>query len=167
MPAGSSTLGRLFVATRDGAPAGFVLEGEVRGYKNRIGFFVGLNEAFEITGVRVLEHEEDPGLGAEIATDWFQGQYVGRAAADLTDITVTRDPMPEDWRVALLALKRLTPTEWNETHGELAARKRHEPVHAITGATISSEALTEGVRTTVGHFRKRWALISPHLEQSS
>jgi Na+-translocating ferredoxin:NAD+ oxidoreductase RnfG subunit len=33
----------------------------------------------------------------------------------------------------------------------------------VTGATISSRALTDGVRTTVDHFRRRWALIAPQL----
>ena len=45
-----------------------------------IRFFVALEPDFEIAGVRVVEHEEDPGLGAEVATPGFQGQFLGRAA---------------------------------------------------------------------------------------
>lgn len=161
---GLEALGRLFVASEHGEPAGFVIEGEARGYKNTIRFFVGLNASFEITGVKVIEHEEDPGLGAEIATGWFQGQYVGRAAADLPRLDVTRDPMPEDWRAALHQRDRMPPATWAQQYESLAKREREEPIYAVTGATISSRALTDGVRSAVGHFRKRWDLIAPHME---
>jgi len=160
-------LGRVFVATRSGAAAGFVIEGESRGYKNRIRFFVGLSPAFEIAGVRVLEHEEDPGLGAEIATPVFQGQFLGRSAAGLVSLTVTRDPMPEDWRAALATLARTPVARWRGRHATLLAREGAKPVYAITGATISSRALTDGVRETVDHFQRRWALLGPYLGSPS
>jgi electron transport complex protein RnfG len=160
-------LGRIFAATRNGAPAGFVVEGESRGYKNRIRFFVALGPEFTIRGVRVIEHEEDPGLGAETATPAFQGQYLGRAAEDLPALTVTRDPMPEDWRVALAALGRMPPAAWHDRHAALLKRERTRPIYAVTGATISSRALTDGVRETVDHFRRRWAILAPELGGAS
>jgi len=156
-------LGRIFVATRHGAPAGFVVEGESRGYKNVIRFFVALDSSFTIAGVRVVEHEEDPGLGAEAATSWFQGQYVGRGPAAAAALDVTRDPMPEDWRSALDALERRPLADWRREHETLIAREGTRPIYAVTGATISSRALTDGVRATVDHFRRRWQRIAPHL----
>ena len=160
-------LGRMFAASRAGAPAGFVVEGESRGYKNRIRFFVALDAGFELAGVRVVEHEEDPGLGAEIATPAFQGQYLGRAAADLETLDVTKDPMPEDWRAALATIGRTPLDAWRERHAALLARERANPVYAVTGATISSRALTDGVRETVDHFRRRWELLAPQLGGAS
>jgi electron transport complex protein RnfG len=162
-----TSLGRLFVATLDGATAGFVIEGESRGYKNRIRFFVALDTTFTVQGVRVVEHEEDPGLGAEIATTVFQGQFVGRSADRVTAIDVTRDPMPEDWKSALSALATSSSRDWQSGHGELLAREAPRPIYAVTGATISSRALTRGVRTTVDHFRRRWALLAPQLGGAS
>jgi H+/Na+-translocating ferredoxin:NAD+ oxidoreductase subunit G len=159
-------LGRVFVAGQGGAPSGYVVEGETRGYKNRIRFFVALDSSWEIAGVRVLEHEEDPGLGAEVATPWFQGQFAGRPLASMPDLDVTRDPMPEDWRSALKDLKRVAPQAWAERYGPLREREKGKPVYAVTGATISSRALTDGVRATVLHFRKRWELVAPYLEAS-
>jgi len=156
-------VGRLFVAQKGGEMEGFVVEGNVRGYKNRIRFLVALTRTFDIAGVRVLEHEEDPGLGAEVATPWFQGQFVGRSAEEIPSLDVTRDPMPENWRVALLELARMPRAEWDEKNGALAAREREKPIYAVTGATISSRALTDGVRATVDHFRRRWALLAPYL----
>jgi electron transport complex protein RnfG len=160
---GWKALGRLFVARRDGAMAGFVIEGETQGYKNRIRFFVALDDSFRIAGVRVVEHEEDPGLGAEVATSWFQGQYIGRPAADLPALEVTRDPMPEDWRSALRARDRMGRDAWRAHYAALLAREDRRPVYAVTGATISSRALTDGVRAAVGHFQRRWDLLSPYL----
>lgn len=171
VPAGEpkdlTALGRLFVAQVAGAPAGFVIEGETRGYKNRIRFFVALDTAFVVQGVRVIEHEEDPGLGAEVATTWFQGQFVGRTADRIATLDVTRDPMPEDWRAALGGLATEPATKWRAEHADLVTREAPKPVYAVTGATISSRALTRGVRTTVDHFRRRWLLIAPHLGGTS
>ncbi len=160
-------LGRMFVAGTPAAPRGFVLEGESRGYKNRIRFFVALDAQFTVCGVRVLEHEEDPGLGAEVATRAFLGQYLGRDSASVAKLDVTRDPLPEDWRTALAALATTEPGPWRQAHAELVARESAQPVHAVTGATISSRALTTGVKRTIEHFRRRWALVRPWLEGTS
>ena len=156
-------LGRFFVLTRFGAPAGFVVEGETRGYKNRVRFLIGLDSACTVQGVRVMEHEEDPGLGAEIATPGFCGQFAGRSADRIGALEVTRDPMPEDWRMALGQLGRMPASAWRERFGSVAERERSRPIYAVTGATISSRALTDGVRATVEHFRRRWALLAPRL----
>src|SRR5262249_15121944 len=104
---------------------------------------------------------------AETATPWFQGQFIGRPAASLDQVDVTRDPMPEDWRAALVTLDRTPAADWRAAHAALIERERAHPIYAVTGATISSRALTNRVRTTVDHFRRRWALISPHLEGHS
>jgi H+/Na+-translocating ferredoxin:NAD+ oxidoreductase subunit G len=160
---GLTPLGKLYVARVGDAVAGFVVEGTTRGYKNRIRFLVGLTRDFEIAGVRVVEHEEDPGLGAEIATRAFEGQFIARPAAAAAALDVTRDPMPEDWRAALAGLSSTPAGEWRADHADLVAREGARPIYAVTGATISSRALTDGVRLTVDHFRRRWALIEPRL----
>ena len=157
-------LGRIFVASAAGRPAGSVVEGTTQGYKNRIRFLVGLDSRFQVTGVRVVEHEEDPGLGAEVATSAFCGQFAGRTAGGMDSLGVTRDPMPEDWSAALASLSRLGPEAWERAYGSLRERERTRPIYAVTGATISSRALTRGVQAEVAHFRRRWDLISPYLE---
>lgn len=159
-------LGRMFVARRGGVPAGFVVEGTTQGYKNRVRFLVGLDPRFEIAGVRVVEHEEDPGLGAEIATPEYSGQFVGRPANDAS-LAVTRDPMPEDWRAALSELRRMPAEAWRAKHRDLVARQGGKPIYAVTGATISSRALAEGVRVTVERFRTRWQRIAPYVDRTA
>jgi electron transport complex protein RnfG len=78
-------------------------------------------------------------------------------------LDVTRDPMPEDWRGALKQRGRVDAGTWNTRYAELRAREAARPIYAVTGATISSRALTDGVRTAIQHFQKRWALLEPNL----
>jgi len=156
-------LGRLFVASRGGQPEGFVVEGLTRGYKSRIRLFVAMRPDFQIADIRVVEQEDDPGLGAEMTQPWFRGQFIGRTAAEIEKLDVIKFPMPEDWKAALVALARRAP-DGPARHRELLQRERTKPIYAITGATISSRAVTEAVRTTVDHFRRRWWLLAPHLE---
>ena len=156
-------LGRLFVAARDGRAAGFVVEGETRGYKSRIRVFIAMKPDFEIADMRVVEQEDDPGLGAEVVQPWFREQFVGRTPEEIDRLTVTKDPIPEDWKAALVALARRAP-DGPARHRELLQRERRKPIYAVTGATISSRAVTEGVRRTVDHFRRRWWLLAPQLE---
>ena len=162
VPPAWTPLGRMFIATRGGQPLGFVVEGQTRGYKAPIRLFVAMTADFAIVDMRVIETADDPGLGAEVAQPWFREQYVGRSAEELAALTVTRDPMPEDWKAALIALARRAP-DGPARHRELLTRERTRPIYAVTGATISSRAVTEGVRTTVDHFRRRWWLLAPHL----
>jgi electron transport complex protein RnfG len=166
-PRGFTPLGRFFVAGSASTPTGFVIEGETRGYKSAIRFFVALDSSWEIGGVRVVELEEDPGLGAEVATPWFQGQFPGRPLDSIATLDVTRDPMPEDWRSALGQIPRMSPEAWSTRYGALRAREDRRPVYAVTGATISSRALTDGVRATILHFRKRWSILAPALGAAS
>ena len=160
---GMVPLGRLYVGLRGGRAFAFALEGETPGYKTRIRFLVALDDSFVVRGLRVVEHGEDPGLGAEVATAWFGGQFLGRGPDDFERLDVTKAPMPEDWSAALAQLERVPRAEWLRAHGALVARERGRPIYAVTGATISSRALTEGARATVLHFRRRWALLAPYL----
>jgi electron transport complex protein RnfG len=163
---GDRPLGRLFVARRGADVHGFVIEGETQGYKNRIRFLVGIDDSMCVTGVRVIEHEEDPGLGAEVARPWFDGQFIGRSARAPAAFTVAKDPMPEDWRTALETLDRVAPAEWRRAHAERVAQENAHPLYAVTGATISSRALTDGVRGTLAHFQRRWGLLAPALAET-
>ncbi len=162
-PRGLLPLSRLFVALRGRELAGFVVEGRAQGYKSVIRFFVAMRPDFEIVDMRVIETQDDPGLGAEVAQPWFREQYVGRTAEEIAHLTVTRDPMPEDWKAALIAFARRAP-DGPARHLALLQRERRRPVYAVTGATISSRAVTDGVKNTVDHFRRRWWLLAPHLE---
>lgn len=49
------------------------------GYGGKITMMVGVNTAFEITGVQPLEFSETPGLGTKMTKDEFKGQFLGKS----------------------------------------------------------------------------------------
>jgi electron transport complex protein RnfG len=70
---------------------GWAVEASGMGFVDKITLVAGLNaEATEITGVKVTENLETPGLGNKIADPQWAGQYGG---ADATrEVTVTKGP---------------------------------------------------------------------------
>ena len=40
---------------------------------------LALDPQFSLLGLEILEHEEDPGLGAEIEQDYFRNQFKGKS----------------------------------------------------------------------------------------
>lgn len=109
-----------FEARRGGALAGYCLKVTGAGYGGYIRMIAGIDPSGTITGIRVLEHQETPGLGARIAEvksgakePWFLAQFRGRDARTV------------------------------EVPGT---------IDAITGATISSKAVTDAVRSAAAQF---------------
>ena len=62
---------------------------------------LAVDPAFTILGLEVLEHEEDPGLGAEIEQDYFKNQFKGKPFEALKTIEVVKAPIPDDYLEAL------------------------------------------------------------------
>ena len=154
-------VGRFFVAKENGSLKGYIVEGETQGYKSKIRFFIALNSEFQVQGVEILEQEEDPGLGAEIAKAFFKNQFAGRSAKEIAELEVTKTPQDPEWRKALQELGATPFAVWFEKNRRLV--EEHPKVNAITGATISSESLTRGVKTAVDHFQKRLELMKDAL----
>lgn len=153
--------GRFFVGKEGDQIGGYVVEGITSGYKSKVRFFVALDGAFSLRGLEILEQEEDPGLGAEIAQPYFKNQFAGRSAEELSKMKVTKDPLDGDWKAALENFGNTPFSAWlQENRGRLS---QHQVVHAITGATISSEAITSGVKKTVANFRRRVDLLKGAL----
>lgn len=142
----SHYVGRFFVAkdAHDNV-LGYVTEASQQGFKNAIRFFVALTQDFQIRGVEVVEHEEDPGLGAEITKPLFKNQFVGRSSEQVASLTVSKDPMPATAKDMALP--------------------REQPIYAVTGATISSRALTEGVKKAVFQLHERLRIVLPQAQE--
>lgn len=154
-------VGRFFLATAGGGKLGYVIEGVTPGYKTWIRFFLAIDARFGVQGLEVIEHEEDPGLGAEITQRYFKNQFAGRSAEQIAAIGVTRDPLPADWRTALEELGDVDFHAWVKKHR--TAIDAHPQIHAITGSTISSEAVTNGVKRSLRNFRKRMRIVETYL----
>lgn len=153
--------GRFFVGRNAGSLAGYVVEGSTPGYKTWIRFFLALDADFRLRGLEVVQHEEDPGLGAEITQRYFKNQFAGRSFDEVAALEVTKDPLPGAWRKSVEELGGLSFPEWFRRHApEL---QQHPGIHAITGSTISSRAVTDGVKKALRNFRTRMQIVGQQL----
>ncbi|MCD4825646.1 MAG: FMN-binding protein [Phycisphaerae bacterium] len=111
-----------------GSPrGGWVITAEGMGFADKIKALVGLDtEAKKITGVYVLEQKETPGLGNKIVGPWSR-QYSGQPADK-----------------PLKVEKRMSKEDMDAKDGA---------IDAISGATITSDALTTIVNGAVEQFR--------------
>ena len=75
-----SSLTRLTIGyDRNGEIIGYVFSALPAGYNGRINMMTALNLQGEILGIRIINHTETPGLGANITRDWFLGAFEGQA----------------------------------------------------------------------------------------
>ena len=57
---------------------GYVLKVSSRGYSSDIKLLVGLDDKFNLVGLKVLAQAETPGLGTKITQPWFTKQFLGK-----------------------------------------------------------------------------------------
>ncbi|MBU1043717.1 MAG: RnfABCDGE type electron transport complex subunit G [Candidatus Omnitrophica bacterium] len=106
---------------------GWALPLSGKGYGGNIQLLVGVDTKENITGVQVLEHSETPGLGSKIN----EIEYKQTEAKFLKQF---KDKNIQD----IVLIKG----------------KTDKNIQAITGATISSKAVVDGVRQGVDAFLK-------------
>jgi electron transport complex protein RnfG len=126
---------------------------------------VSLDPDFTVTGIAITESEEDPGLGAEIEQEYFRNQFKGKTLDMLKGLEVIKKPLPDEY------LKALEPEKakalgWEEAKIE-EIRKKHvkDDIYALTGATISSRAVTKGVKDTVRKFVYRYDILKNAIKE--
>lgn len=111
----------VYMATIDNQPTAIAIETIAPdGYNGAIKIIVGIDQQGEITGTRILSHQETPGLGDKIdlrISNWVLS-FVGK--------TVTQDNQ-SDWKV----------------------RKDGGQFDQFTGATITPRAVVKAVKGTV------------------
>ena len=129
--------GILYIATRDSSehPVGIAFMAVGSGFQGALRIMVGLTpDMTELTGIKVLEQIETPGLGTKIVVDpsnkqdpyWFPAQFAGVHTS------------PE-----IVVIKNAKPTHNNEVQG-------------ITGATISSKAVTNILNKQIADIQSAW-----------
>lgn len=127
---------------------GYTFEGSVSGYSSTIKVTVGVDpEAGMVTGIYVTSQQETPGLGATMTaiksegTLWSAIASIGRKVEQ-----ASADPEPY-FQVQFR----------NKSIANLKVVKTADPdyIQALTGATISSKAVTEAVTTAVTKFRNQ------------
>jgi electron transport complex protein RnfG len=128
---------QVYRARREGEPVAVVLNPVVtQGYSGAIKLIVAIERDGTLSGVRVLNHRETPGLGDKIEarrSDWIT-QFAGKSL---------QNPDPGAWQV-----------------------KRDGGVFdQFTGATITPRAVVRGVRDSLRYFHDhKPMLFSQHTE---
>ncbi|MBF0102290.1 MAG: FMN-binding protein [Desulfobacterales bacterium] len=141
-----------FVAKVENKRSAFLLPAETIGFKTTIGFMLALDPLYNVIGVEILEHEEDPGLGAEIEQEYFKNQFQGKSFEKVKSIVVIKQPIPDDY-LKFLEKKKWRQGEYSEQEIKAMQQKYQDSdINAITGATISSVALTNGIKVAVKKF---------------
>ena len=104
--------GKVFQGAAGGKSVGTAVLVAPRGYSGSIKMLVGVDADLKVTGIKVLDQRETPGLGTNILKPKFLSQFIGK-----------------------------NPTDKLEPKKDVAA---------ITGATISTRGVCEGVRSALG-----------------
>lgn len=153
---------KTIVVTENGRRVSYLLPGAFPGFKTFISVILALDPSFTILGLEVMEHEEDPGLGGEITQDYFKNQFTGKSFAALKKLDVVKTPLPDDYRKALEAARSgLSRAE------AIAIQQQYQDkeIYALTGATISSRAVTNGTKAIVKKFAYRISILDAVLQE--
>ncbi|RLB21209.1 MAG: FMN-binding protein [Deltaproteobacteria bacterium] len=153
------------VATLGKRRLAYLLPGEFPGFKTFIRVMLALSPSFEITGLEILEQEEDPGLGGEIVQDYFKNQFVGKSFKKLKALKVVKKPLPEEYRRYLEREKYKDETFTKDQIEQIQQKYRDADIYALTGATISSKAVTNGVKNVVKKFAYREKMLERIMTQ--
>jgi len=147
------------IAKRGEKRLAYLLPGAFPGYKTFINVMLALDPTYKIIGLEIMEHEEDPGLGAEIEQEYFKNQFKEKTFNKVKDLKVIREPLPEDYR-RYLETKRWDKGAFTEEEiGSIRSKYQDQDIYALTGATISSEAVTNGVRGIIKRFAYRVEIL--------
>ena len=111
-----------------GQAVGYVFETESKGYGGTVKVMTGISTEGEITGVVVLSHSETPGLGANAEKESFREQFKQPAANLAGGLSVIKFQAPQK--------------------GE---------IQAMTGATITSTAVTNAVNSAIEMYQNAYA----------
>jgi electron transport complex protein RnfG len=110
-------------------PAGWVIKGSGQGYSGKIELLLGLDSlAKTLTGLFILEQKETPGLGNKIIFPQWRNQFIHKNTA--RPLSLRKN-----------SAQKATPAGAGNT------------IDAITGATISSRAVTAIVNDIVGNTK--------------
>ena len=137
----------------------YLLPGEFPGFKTFINVMLALNPDFKILGLEIMENEEDPGLGAEIEQEYFKNQFKDKHFKKIKELKVVKKPLPEEYK-KYLETKKWKKGAFSEAMIERIRRNyQDKDIYAITGATISSNAVTTGVKNMVKKFVYRVGVL--------
>jgi H+/Na+-translocating ferredoxin:NAD+ oxidoreductase subunit G len=137
----------------------YLLPGEFPGFKTFIRAMLALDPSFRVIGLEIMEHEEDPGLGGEIEQDYFKNQFKGKSLEKMKGLKVVKEPLPEEYRKYLEAGTAHEGLMSVKDLDAIKSKYQDGDIFALTGATISSRAVTGGVKGIVKKFNYRLKIL--------
>jgi electron transport complex protein RnfG len=152
------------IVTDGGKRHAYLLFGKFPGFKTFISVMLAVDPAYTLLGLEIMEHEEDPGLGGEIIQDYFKNQFKGKPYETLKGLDVAKIPLPGDY------LKALESTKYGLSAKEVTniqEQYKDKDIYALTGATISSRSVTNGVKGMVKKFAYRIAILDRTLSEQN
>ncbi len=155
----------LYVANLGDKRLGYVVPGVTQGFKTFVKLMVSLDPSYTVTGIAITESEEDPGLGAEIEQNYFRNQFVGKTTDVLKNLKVVKKPLPSEYIKALEPSKAKQAGMSPEQVQEVRNKYLKDDIYALTGATISSRAVTNGVKDAVRKFVYRIGILNDAVKQ--
>lgn len=103
---------------------GYVFSVTNKGYGGEIDIIVGIDAAGTITGVKVAEHSETPGLGSKATDQAFLSQLTGIAPEGTLNVVKNK------------------------------GSDKDEDIVAVSGATISSKAIVEATQAALDFYKE-------------
>ncbi|QTA87489.1 FMN-binding protein [Desulfonema magnum] len=143
----------MIIAKLNDKRVAYLLPGEFPGFKTFIHAMAALDADFNILGLEIMAHEEDPGLGGEIEKKYFKNQFKGKTFEKLRQLKVIKEPLPEEYRQYLE--RKIS----QEDMAGIGKKYQDADIHAITGATISSSCVTNGLKRMVKKFVYRIKIL--------
>lgn len=156
------SIGRL-----DDKTLGYVVPGVTQGFKTFVDLKIALDPNFTVTGVEIVRSEEDPGLGDEIKKPFFRNQFIGKTQDMLKELKVIKEPEPQDYALALDPARATRAGMDAAKISEITQKHVKDDIYALTGATISSRAVTNGVKDTVKKFVYRLDILNNAIKQQN
>jgi electron transport complex protein RnfG len=90
---------------------GAVITTRDKGFGGNIKVMTGFDNAGKITGIKLLEHKETPGLGTKVMADEYLGQYMGKSDLEnidaITGVTISSMAMYRAVDKAMKQFKKL------------------------------------------------------------
>lgn len=151
------------IVTDNNKRIAYLLPGKFPGFKTFITAMVALEPDFSVRGLEIMEHEEDPGLGGEIVQKYFKNQFIGKSFETIKKLTVVKTPLPDSYRAALEAGSQSQMSA--DEVKKIESQYKDKDIYALTGATISSRSVTNGVKGIATKFAFRVAILDRVLAE--